>query len=151
MLGTAAVQSPEEDAGQTKKLGDPVDSLASAKKETLKVYALSSHPVGSVLTRLQVQNVLAVIGDRWRELLIDKAKLRQRVNQLEDEMKSLQAQLEMECRAKEAAENKAKEAEAAAFKAEAAVNLVRNIPALPASEWSIVRIYPRFLRLSGPS
>eukprot|EP00959_Pyramimonas_sp_CCMP1952_P095601 1998511-Pyramimonas_sp.AAC.1 len=26
-----------------------------------------------------------------------------------------------------------------------------NIPALPASDWSIVRIYPHFLRLIGPS
>eukprot|EP00976_Prorocentrum_cordatum_P076714 1182410-Prorocentrum_minimum.AAC.3 len=26
-----------------------------------------------------------------------------------------------------------------------------NVPALPASDWSIVRIYPRFLRLIGPS
>uniref|UniRef100_A0A7S0WEY2 RING-type domain-containing protein n=1 Tax=Pyramimonas obovata TaxID=1411642 RepID=A0A7S0WEY2_9CHLO len=86
-------ESPEEAAGQTQNVDDPLEELALAKKETLKV-----------------QNVLAVIGDRWRELLIDKAKLRQRVNQLEEETKSLQAQLEMECRAKEAAEVKAKEA-----------------------------------------
>eukprot|EP00959_Pyramimonas_sp_CCMP1952_P196003 4098317-Pyramimonas_sp.AAC.1 len=26
-----------------------------------------------------------------------------------------------------------------------------NIRALPASDWSVVRIYPRFLRLIGPS
>eukprot|EP00959_Pyramimonas_sp_CCMP1952_P056237 1174662-Pyramimonas_sp.AAC.1 len=26
-----------------------------------------------------------------------------------------------------------------------------NMPALPASDWSVVRIYPRFLRLIGPS
>eukprot|EP00959_Pyramimonas_sp_CCMP1952_P182342 3812604-Pyramimonas_sp.AAC.1 len=25
-----------------------------------------------------------------------------------------------------------------------------NIPALPASDWSVMRIYPRFLRLIGP-
>ena len=25
-----------------------------------------------------------------------------------------------------------------------------NIPALPASDWSVVRIYPRFLLLIGP-
>ena len=33
------------------------------------------------------------------------------------------------------------------------VRLVRRetIPTLPASDWSVVRIYPRFLRLIGPS
>eukprot|EP00976_Prorocentrum_cordatum_P063073 1176969-Prorocentrum_minimum.AAC.2 len=33
------------------------------------------------------------------------------------------------------------------------VRLVRheNIPTLPASDWSVVRIYPRFLRPIGPS
>eukprot|EP00959_Pyramimonas_sp_CCMP1952_P377067 7897951-Pyramimonas_sp.AAC.3 len=26
-----------------------------------------------------------------------------------------------------------------------------NVPVLPASDWSVMRIYPRFLRLIGPS
>jgi len=90
-------ESHEEEAGKLRNCLDPLDDLAETEVEALKV-----------------QNVLSLLGDRWRGLLIEKAKLCQQVNLLEEENRSLQAQLEMERRAKESAEARAKDTEARA-------------------------------------